>query len=93
MSVEFKAEHFDILEEAAKELGYRAQRSGDSLTFYTANGTVSIRGGKISLDERDRRIIDPLKVAYSKQVVKRAASRYGWAVKQAAANKFIINKR
>jgi len=93
MSVEFKAEHFDILEDAAKSLGFRAQRNGDSLTFYTSNGPVTVRDGQINLDDRDRKIIDPLKRAYSKKVLEKAASRYGWALKETANNKFVVNKR
>jgi hypothetical protein len=93
MSVDFKAEHFDLLEEAVKELGYGARRNSNSLTFYTSNGTVTIRDGKINLDDRDRKIIDPLKRAYSKEVLRRASSRYGWALKKTAENTFVVNKR
>lgn len=92
-SIEFSATHFDILEDAAKSLGFRAQRSGDSLTFYTSNGSVTVRDGQINLNDRDRIIIDPLKRAYSKKVLEKAASRYGWALKETASNKFQVNKR
>lgn len=93
MSIEFKAQHFDILEDALKELGYRTVRGVDYVSFSTRNGTATVRDGRINIDERDRRMIDKIKQQYSREVIKKAASRYGWALKKNSENQFVVNKR
>jgi hypothetical protein len=96
ISLEFKAEHLDVLEDAAKALGYRPQRVGETLTFYTANGTATFRDGKLNINSRDRNIVDKLNRSYCEQVIERVGAlgkKYGWAMSKVSANKYRMAKR
>ena len=94
MSVEFKAANHDLLEKAITELGYRVTSNTANEIIFYANGTyVSVGGGKIRLDKGMEHIIDQLKREYTKQAVKKAASRYGWASKETAQGKLTLTRR
>lgn len=92
-SVEFKVEHFDLLEKAIKALGYEPRRVDARWIAFNAIRSIKIGNGKIDVDERDLKVIDQLKQAYSREAVKQAASRFGWAIKQKSENQLSIQKR
>ncbi len=93
ISVEFKAEHFDMLDDAVRDLGFIPERGTNSVSFFANYGQVTVREGKITIDPRDKHLIDKLKQSYSKQAIKKAASRYGWALKEVKPNQFVASRR
>jgi hypothetical protein len=71
-------------------------RTGESVTFYAENGPVTISGGKISLDERDRKVVNKLKREYAHKGVEKLAAKYkpyGWVLKKTSASKYELVKR
>jgi hypothetical protein len=93
MSVEFKAENFDLLETALKQLKRPVTRDSNSVSFYATHARITIRGGQIDMDERDREILNEVKRQYSRLVLDKAAATYGWALHEPTKNQFIARKR
>jgi len=93
ISVEFKAEHFDMLDDAVRDLGFVPERGSDSVSFFANYGRVTVRDGKVTADQRDKHLINKLRQSYSKQIIKTASRRYGWALKEVKPNQFIASKR
>ncbi len=60
-----------------------------------AGRNVSYSGGRLELSgySAGRVTLDQVKQAYSAEVVKRTANRYGWTLKQTAAFKYEVVKR
>ena len=89
----FKAENFDLLEAAIRDLGFAPNRVGDSVTFYGAYGQVTIARGEIRLDPRERQLVDKLNHSYCKQVIYQKAKKRGLKVRQVAPNRFEVARR
>ena len=95
MSVEFQAEHIDLVEEAAKAIRMRVRRSGnvvymDNLAFDLDTQKISGRvyGGEKVVQEQ----INKLKRAYSRQVINKTAKANNWTVSYQSTNKAIAQK-
>jgi len=80
MSVEFHAKHRSVLDAAIDSLGWRVREMD--------NGVLSVNGGWMTIYLKERRAVtssqqdlNRLKVAYSKESLKRAAKRNGWQLK------------
>lgn len=84
-----------LLAKALRAMGYTVTEAGKSLAFakYASDapitgtfrdGTMTING---SIDEME------VKRTYSAEVVKSAAQRFGWQVKQPGANQFQVTRR
>lgn len=94
MSIEFQQQNHELLRKAIEELGWVITGSSvNTVDFYVNGSYVSIGGGKIRLDQGMEHVIDTLKREYTKQAVKKATSRYGWASKQTAENQFTVTRR
>jgi hypothetical protein len=86
-TVVLETAHLDLLEKALQTLG-QTTRHGASMTLYTRNGVkAEIKGGKVSIDEQDIKVVDQIKQAYAKEVVRAAAKKFGWHVKEDNHNK------
>jgi hypothetical protein len=96
-SVEFEQAqgHEDLLVDALKELGYRVETIGDRLMFNKGAMTGTYVKGQFrtSTYTGEQFNVDAVKQSFSKQVVKKAAKQYGWAVVEKGHNKFEIRKR
>ncbi len=93
ISIEFRAEHFDMLDDAVRDLGFVPERGSDSVSFFANYGRVTVRDGKVTVDRRDKHLIDKLRQSYSKQAIKKGNDRYRWALKQTKPNEFIATRR
>jgi hypothetical protein len=88
-TVVLETAHLDLLEKALQTLG-AVTRHGASMTLRhsaTYGTKVEIKDGKVSLDENYKYIVDEIKQAYAKQVVRAAAKKFGWHVKEDNHNK------
>lgn len=87
-----KCPNHDLLEVAIKNEFGQVTRNGDTFRFNgitVSNGRVTGRQSEAQLQEITSRI----KQSYSREVVKFAAKRFGWAtIKGADANHFQIRK-
>lgn len=72
-----------LLGEAMDDLGYNKY----FYTYDAAAGRISLEGSAADLS------IDEIKRAYSAQVVKQTAKRFGWKITQTKANQFKVVKR
>jgi hypothetical protein len=85
-----------LLALALKQMGFVVtQQANLDLTFtkgYGQSGTLSVSGTMtlVNVNDEEARAI---KRAYSVEVVKSAASRFGWNVKQPTATTFQIVRR
>lgn len=83
-NVEFEAKNMELLEKAVEAMGGRIVSSGAVIEGYLpAAGSFSISRGKMTVRAGRERVVDQLKVAYSEEIVKKAASRFGWALSAA----------
>lgn len=79
-----------LLAAALNALHLNAVHQGERIYFRNGsyqNGTLTLQG--VNVDERTATI----KQAYSGQVVRSTAKKYGWQVKEVAQNKFQVVKR
>jgi len=94
--VEFQAADRDLLKKALEELGMTILRTAQdgTIVFRTRNWTNGrITNDRIVIDQREAGLVDKIKQGYSTQVVKAAARRFNWNVKQTAPNKLQITRR
>ena len=81
-----------LLEQALQALGYRVNRSGPRVSWnggHYENGEILFREGA----EIAARTLNLIKQAYSTQIVMQTSRKYGWQLKQTAANKFQVVRR
>jgi len=93
IALALKAENFDILEDALREMGYTPQRVGDSISFYGAYGPVTIRAGQIEVHPRETDLVNKINQGYSKQVIFRVAKKKKLKVRQTGHNQFVVSRR
>lgn len=84
-----------LLAEALKSLGYNviAAKNGAPLRFYGGLADGEFANGKLTVRQDGSFDENAVKRAYSAQVVKSAAQRFGWTVKQPAENQFQVTRR
>lgn len=92
-----KIGNLDLLNLAIEsEFGTQHGHAASHFRFAVDGYTVDIRGGRVtSAMPRDRleRVVGRVKQAYSREAVKFAAKRFGWAVEKGAdPNNFHIRK-
>lgn len=86
-----------LLAKAMQALGYEVERLGqkpaDGFAFAKGSLDGEFVGGRLTF--WSVRAIDQneIKRAYSTEVVKATAQRFGWQVKQASPNKFQLSRR
>jgi hypothetical protein len=100
VSLELKANNKQHLIAALKSLGYRVQDLGETVVFRTSQGVDAIFAkGKLTLNSYGTAAqnfdVNPIKKAYSVEVVKASAKKYGWNLTQdkQSAFKFAAQKR
>lgn len=84
-----------LFAEALKEMGFNVSVSGNQVTFTRGYQTGYMRDGRLSIPQEMQGQVSTMKREYSKQVVKSAAKRFGWALQQDKQNeyKFIATRR
>lgn len=88
---------FDLLEKALKEeFGHASRHGSDRFMFAVDGRAVQLQGGRATSTlprERLEVVVGRVKQAYSRESVKFAAKRFGWAVEKGAdPNNFYIRK-
>jgi hypothetical protein len=91
VSVEFKAQHKDLLIQALNEVG---------LEFRVSENRIVVAGEiKIDLDRQEvrcpevlRGTVNEIKRKYSEVVLKKVAGKKRWSVKNTGTNKFQLRK-
>lgn len=92
-SVELKAANLDLLTRAIEGLGHQVSRVGDTLSFFVDGYRVTVQGGRIELPTGRAAIVDHIKRAYSSEVLKTAAARFGWSHQVSGVNKVALTRR
>ena len=65
-------------------------QSGDVISFGRGE-SINVKTGQAQL--QPGRTLASLKTAYSTQIIKQTAKKYGWQLKQVGPNKFVTVKR
>lgn len=84
-----------LLIEALRILGYQAGKDGNAIVFFTVLGSSKHRyeNGKLTISgniepAQQSTMINLIKQAYSGEVVKATAARFGWELKKNPLKKF-----
>ena len=81
MSVEFKADHVDLLEQALDVLGWVRDWNVAKTFCRASNGIeLDLRTGKAEIRDGQGGLLNELKRAYSQQVIKKVAQKNHWTV-------------
>ena len=96
-TLELKAADRALLIAALKELGFTIADTITAdypiLTAYRNELTVNISDGQIRVRAGYERVVPEIRSAYSRQVVKSAAVKFGHALTQKASNRFVLQRR
>ena len=96
-SIELKAKNQVHLIAGLKAAGFQVSESRsrglDVLTVTGKGGWATISNGKITVGEGNEFLADEIHLAYSKQIVKVAASKYGWAIQKKGERKLQLQRR
>lgn len=80
-TVEFKQRHKDLLVKALEDLGWYAEWQGNRVTIPDYDLSIDLDGRTAKVDAAYVGRVNELKVAYSRQAVRKAARRVGWSHK------------
>lgn len=84
----------DLLAKALEALGYTVTKHPNGvLSFSNRYGSGYFAAGKLTFDQDINLTENAVKQAYSTQVVQAAAKKFGWQVKNPAANQFVAVRR
>lgn len=83
-SVDLGKVNVDLLNAAIKALGWRNHAGGDVML---TSGKLTMLGGNVEARTAE------LKRAYSAEVVKSQAKKFGWAIKETAKYQYEVVKR
>lgn len=88
LSVEFKAEHIDLLEKALDSLGWIRDWNG-AKTFCRLNNGIELdlRTGKATIQEGQQDRLNQLKRAYSMEALKQVTVKNRWQINKIKATK------
>lgn len=96
-TLNMQAADLDLLAKALEAEGHRVTGRGQThISFVTQDGySASFQGGRISVDERAALAKDPnpVKRAYSREVIKKATSGAGWRTRFTSENEIVAYKR
>jgi nitrate reductase beta subunit len=81
----------DLLKKALEGLGYLGLHKDGEKRLYWNGGMYNKDSGKLTVREDNR--VSEIKKAYSAEVVKAQAKRFGWQLKETGQYKYQIIKR
>lgn len=96
ISVELKAADWELLKKAVASLGYVnafVDEAAKIIRFTYAGRTVTVERDRIYHAVGTESVVAEIKRGYAQTVVKAAAERFRWGVKQAGENKLQISRR
>ncbi len=95
ITLKFEAANLDLLTKALESMGYSVKRQGERLAFFGDEGSGTFQAGTITATSTMEEKLGGLKQAYSREVVKFAARKFGWNVKAQPgnANKMVVTRR
>ena len=93
ISVELSGMHPELLKRAIESLGYQVTQAAYGLQFYCQGLLVRIENGSITVDQRQIQLINEIKRAYSREVIRIACQRYGLELQPLCQNKVSVKKR
>lgn len=84
-----------LFEKALKTMGYRTQITENGVVYFQSESTQS--GGRLELNGtlvmQGDLTVNPFKRAYSAEVVKATAQRFGWKVEEKKPGQFQATRR
>lgn len=92
-TLELKAADRELLIAALKELGFEVADHGRVLNASRGGLSVAIRDGQVRVQAGYEQVVRDIRAGYSRQVVRSASRKFGWALKQTQQNKFVAQRR
>jgi len=83
--------NLDLLKKALEGIGYTAVKYGDKL--FWKNGSYDKTKGTLSLVKGTEEQGNVIRRAYSTEVLKKNAAKFGWQLKKTQDNKYQLLKR
>lgn len=102
VSVALAAADRELLFQALMALGWQPREAGGLIQVYVPNvGAVTITGDKLNIrtysylasEQKAEELANQIRRAYSVEVVKSQAKKFGWQLKQTSDNKFKAIRR
>jgi hypothetical protein len=93
VSVELGSIDKDIFKKALDSLNLNYQDSSNEMYIYFPYSTATFRNGKFIIPNRELYRVNEIKQAYSTEVVKSSAKKYGWTIKSKNKNKLQVSRR
>lgn len=90
MSVEFKAKHVDVLEQALKNLGWYYNINQDRVT--TRGMTIWLEKNRADIQDYQQRELNELKRAYSSAAIDKVTKRNLWQRRATNETKGVLRK-
>jgi len=91
MSVEFKAKHKGLLQNALRALGLNYELIGDVFDV-VGLGKIDLKKGAAEIDQSGQKKLNQLKQQYSKECLRRAAKLQGWQLKTKGQTKGVLRR-
>ena len=92
VTVEFKVKHINLLEAAAKALGWSWSQGSGSKVVVAGTVRINMEQGTARVDSYNSNSVNRLKVEYSRQAVLLAAKKQKWFVKQQSTQKLELRR-
>jgi hypothetical protein len=98
ITVQLDAADPALLRAGLRAAGFELEERGDTLYVRRA-GRISIgaaariTGGQVIVDEADREIVNEITRAYSAEVVRATARRFGWTAQETGPNRLKLGRR
>lgn len=98
VTVAFKADNKSILIAGLTAAGFTVTRLSDKrisavLSPATRGAIIDIEKGQVTVNEGQTYLVNEIKRAYSVEVVKTAAKRFGWSLTNKDANTMLAKRR
>ena len=94
VSLDFQAGNLELLQKAAAVLGLAVRALADRREVVNRAGNVvaTVVGGKATCSQANVRIVNKLRVQYSREIVGHAALKLGWQKVVKSDNKLLLRK-
>jgi predicted transcriptional regulator len=91
-TVEFKAKHSDILEQALKALKLPYSFLNNQISIIGSYLAIDLAKQQVRMERTETSLVNRIKQEYSKQAILVASAKNKWIVKQLADNKLALRR-
>lgn len=93
-TVEFKAQHAELLKKALNELGLKFSHNErtNRISIIGSYLTIDLAAQQVRCERNETSLVNRIKQQYSLEAIKLASAKNKWVVKQMASNKLALRR-